>query len=76
MKEIPRALKLASNFNMHLEHILRHAESSNYFYNRRWQNYPRRFVPILPRNGATQTKTYFVCFLAHIKLVDHMLLVF
>ena len=49
---------------------------SNYFYNRLCQNYPRRFVPILRRNGATQTKTSFVCFVAHIKIEDHMFLVF
>ena len=49
---------------------------SNYFYNRRWQNYPRRFVPILHRNGAIQTKTYLVSFVAQIKIEDHMFLVF
>ena len=34
----------------------------NYFYNLRCQKYPQRFVPILRRNGSTQTKTYFVTF--------------
>ena len=56
--------------------ILDCSDVSNYFYNRLCQNYPRRFVPILRRNGATQTKTSFVCFVAHIKIEDHMFLVF
>ena len=35
---------------------------SNYIYNRRCQKYPRHFVPILRRNGSTQTKTSFMPF--------------
>ena len=69
-------LRLVQGRNMPYVYMSPAHQSSNYFYNRRWQNYPRRFVPILRRNGATQTKTSFVTFVAQLKMEDHMFLVF